>query len=129
MNLKSLALILFLLAPLAVPSALAEGGTITVAMDAPTYSAQETLTTSPPRATIQVLDAEGAPLAGVEVRVIFLRQVQFVGFVSNETVSATTGIDGTVTVTAPQASSLPGTYLVAVVALDTIGSARYTIEV
>lgn len=96
-------------------------------MDADTYSFQTVVGGDAPVATIALLDGEGAPVAGAQVRVAFIRQVNLVGFVGNETVIATTGADGTVTVAAPTLSGLPGNYVVAAFALGTSGSDRYTV--
>ena len=119
---------LLLTAPLLLsPAQAAEAPRLTVTMDADSYSARETLLGQPPLATVTLVDEEGAPLVGVPVRVVFLRQVQLVGYVSNETVSGVTNAEGTFTVPAPSASSAPGTYLVIARADGFVAQARYTV--
>lgn len=96
-------------------------------MSADAYSIVDVVGGASPVATIAVADANGAPAAGAQVRVVFIRQVAPIGFVGNETVIVTTGADGTVSVTAPTLSGIPGSYLVAAFSLGATGSDRYTV--
>lgn len=124
---KTILYALLLSIPLVLAPANAAAPSVAVAMDADSYSIVGVAGGYTPVATITVLNETGAPVPDVSVRVVFLRQVQFVGYVGNETVMAQTDADGTVSVTAPTPSSLPGSYVVAAFALGTTGSDRYTI--
>lgn len=110
--------------PLALSPVQAGSASLSVSMDAETYSA---LAGAAPVATVTLLDSEGAGIAGAEVRVVFLRQVQALGYVGNETVVGTTGADGTFTATAGTLSGLPGTYVVVARAAGLAAQDRYTV--
>lgn len=119
---------LMLTIPLLLAPAQAASTSLSVTMDAATYSASGlALAGNAPIATVKHLDAEGQPIAGASVQLIVLRQVQFVGFVSNETFTGTTGSDGTFTQALGKASSLPGTYLVVARAGNLTTQTRYAV--
>src|SRR5688572_26682366 len=98
--LKPILFALLLAIPLALAPAQASSSGLSVSMDAESYSALAIAQGSAPVATVTLVDSEGAAIAGVEVRVVFLRQVQGLGYVSNETVVGTTNTEGTFTASA-----------------------------
>ena len=126
-HLKPILFALLLAIPLAFAPAQAASTSLSVSMDAESYSALAAAQGAAPVATVTLVDSEGAGIAGVEVRVVFLRQVQLLGYVGNETVVGTTSADGTFTATAGTLSGLPGTYVVVARAVGLAAQDRYTV--
>lgn len=126
---KAILFALILALPLAIGPAQGGSASVTLTLDAKSYSAADTLTGSPPVATVGVHDAQGVASAGVDVRIVFIRQVPFVGYVSNETFTGVTGADGTFSVPAGTMSSLPGNYFVVAFAAGDSTARGYTIGV
>ena len=120
---------LLLTIPLVLTPAQAASSSLTVSMDAAAYSASSlALAETAPVATVTLVDANGTALAGVDVRLTILRQVQFVGFVSNETFLGVTDENGVFTTAVGTASSLPGNYLVVARADGLVAQTRYKVD-
>lgn len=125
---KSILYVLLLTIPLVLTPAQASAPSLTVTMDAASYSASGiALSGDAPVATVRLVDAEGNATAGAEVRLVILRQVQFIGFVSNETIVGTTDADGVFTTPVGTASTLPGNYLVVARVGTLVAQTRYTV--
>lgn len=119
---------LLLTVPLILTPAQASAPNLAVSMDAETYSTSSILLGgSAPVVTVTLSDSEGAPVAGASVRVVVIRQVQFVGFVSNETLIGTTDADGSFSASVGTVSTIPGTYLVVARAAGLVAQTKYTV--
>ena len=120
---------LLLTIPLVLTPAQAASPSFAVTMDAASYSATGlALAGEHPVATVTLLDENGTAVAGAAIRLIVLRQVQFVGFLSNETFVGTTDADGVFTTPVGTASSLPGSYLVVARSGSLVAQTRYTVD-
>lgn len=122
----AVALAILLALPFA-STAQSASASVSLAMDAETYSVASTALGTAPVASIAVVDSAGEALANAEVRVVFLRIAPGLGFVANETVMTTTDAAGLATVSAPQLSSLPGSYMAVAFVGGASASDKYSV--